>query len=77
MSCPQSRRDWSSVTLKGSMHRTIHHPALEPLKTKFPDTKFLVGEFRGMVTVVVPRENIAAVCTFLRDDSRLRFDLLA
>jgi NADH-quinone oxidoreductase subunit C len=59
------------------MHRTIHHPALEPLKTKFPDTKFLVGEFRGMVTVVVPRENIAAVCTFLRDDSRLRFDLLA
>ncbi|MGH7178666.1 MAG: NADH-quinone oxidoreductase subunit C [Tepidisphaeraceae bacterium] len=59
------------------MPRTISHPALQPLKAKFNDTKFLVGEFRDMVTVVVPRERIAAVCTFLRDDPRLRFDMLA
>ncbi len=59
------------------MHRTIHHPALEPLKAKFPETKFLVGEFRGMVTVVVPRENIVVVSRFLRDDASLRYDLLA
>jgi NADH-quinone oxidoreductase subunit C len=59
------------------MPRTINHPALQPLKAKFPDTRLLVSEFRDMVTVVVPREAIAAVCTFLRDDPGLRYDMLA
>ena len=59
------------------MARTINHPALAPLKSRFPDTKFLVGEFRDMVTVVVPRESIVEVCTFLRDDPELRYDMLA
>ena len=56
---------------------TIDHPALQPLKAAFPATKFLVNEFRGAVTVVVPRENIRAVATFLRDDVNLRYDMLA
>ena len=30
-----------------------------------------------MVTVVVPREHILRVCTFLRDDPSLRYDMLA
>ena len=59
------------------MPRTIQHPALQPLKSKFPETKFLVGEFRDMVTVVVPREAIVPVATFLRDDPGLRYDMLA
>ena len=59
------------------MPRTINHPALAPLKAQFPDTKFLVAEFRDMVTVVVPREAILRVCTFLRDDPTLRYDMLA
>ena len=59
------------------MPRTIDHPALQPLKAKFPETKFLVGEFRDMVTVVVPRQSIVPVCTFLRDDPALRYDMLA
>src|SRR5215207_10767243 len=59
------------------MPRTIQHPALQPLKAQFPETKFLVGEFRDMVTVVVPREVIVPVSTFLRDDSALRYDMLA
>ena len=59
------------------MPRTIHHPALQPLKGKFGDVKFLVGEFRDMVTVIVPREQIVAVCTFLRDQAALRYDMLA
>ena len=59
------------------MARTITHPALQPLKEAFADTKLLVGEFRDMVTVVVPRERIVAVCTFLRDDAKLRYDMLA
>ncbi len=58
-------------------HRTIQHPALQPLKDKFPDVKFLVGELRDMVTVVVPREHILRVCTFLRDEPSLRYDMLA
>lgn len=58
------------------MPRTIDHPALQPLKQQFPDVKFLVAEFRDMVTVVVPRERIVEVCRFLRDDASLRFDML-
>jgi NADH-quinone oxidoreductase subunit C len=57
--------------------RTIDHPALQPLKSRFPDVKFLVGEFRDMVTVVVPREAIVRVATFLRDDPAQRYDMLA
>jgi len=59
------------------MPRTITHAALQPLKSRFPDTEFLVGEFRDMVTVVVPREHIVEVCTFLRDDAALKYDMLA
>jgi NADH-quinone oxidoreductase subunit C len=58
------------------MHH-VTHPALAPLKERFPDTKLLVGEFRGMVTVVVPREKIREVATFLRDSHTLRYDMLA
>ena len=59
------------------MHHSIEHRALAPLKQRFADTKFLVGEFRDMVTVVVPRENLVEVCKFLRDDPALRYDMLA
>jgi len=59
------------------MHHSIDHPALQPLKSRFAETKFFVGEFRDMVTVVVPREKIVEVCAFLRDDPGQRFDMLA
>jgi NADH-quinone oxidoreductase subunit C len=59
------------------MPRTINHPALQPLKNRFPQTKFLVGEFRDMVTVVVPRETILDVSRFLHDEPALAFDMLA
>ena len=57
--------------------RTIAHPALQPLKARFAATKFLVNEFRDMVTVVVPREAIIPVAMFLRDDPAQRYDMLA
>jgi NADH-quinone oxidoreductase subunit C len=63
--------------LKGILSRTIEHPALAPLKAAFSDTTFFVGEFRDMVTVIVPREKIVPVATFLRDDAKLRYDMLA
>lgn len=59
------------------MARTIAHPALAPLKAKFPDAGLKVGEFRDMVTVVVPREHLLAVARYLRDDAGLRYDMLA
>ncbi len=53
------------------MARSIKHRALDPLKAKFPNVGLKVGEFRDMVTVVVPREHILPVCRFLRDDPTL------
>ncbi len=50
---------------------------LEKLKESFPDAIIESGEFRGELTVVIPKEKIVQVCTFLRDDSELRYDLLA
>ena len=58
------------------MHRSIDHPALGPLKAKFPDAKLGVNEFRDQVAVSVPREHLVEVCRFLRDDPGLRYDLL-
>jgi NADH-quinone oxidoreductase subunit C len=59
------------------MAHVIEHPALPALKAKFPQIKFLAAEFRGMVTVVVPRENLLEVATFLRDDFAQRYEMLA
>ncbi len=59
------------------MHRSIEHLCLKPLKQRFGQTKLLVGEFRDMITIVVPRESLLEVCTFLRDDPTLRYDMLA
>ena len=58
------------------MAQTIDHPALAPLKQRFGDAHLLVGHFRDMVTVAVPREKILEVCRFLRDDPSLSYDLL-
>jgi NADH-quinone oxidoreductase subunit C len=59
------------------MARTIEHRALQPVKARFADTKFFVGEFRDMVSLVVPREKLREVCLFLRDDPAMRYDMLA
>jgi NADH-quinone oxidoreductase subunit C len=74
---PERLDDLPRQPHNSKMASTIEHPALAPLKAKFPETKFLVGEFRDMVTVVVPRESILPVCTYLRDDPNLRYDMLA
>ncbi|MEM8872758.1 MAG: NADH-quinone oxidoreductase subunit C [Planctomycetota bacterium] len=54
----------------------IDHPAIEPLKRQFPEIKFLAKDFRGMVSLVTPREKIVEVCAYLRDDPNLRYDHL-
>ncbi|HEX8339492.1 MAG TPA: NADH-quinone oxidoreductase subunit C [Tepidisphaeraceae bacterium] len=59
------------------MARTITHPAFEPLKAACPDIQFKAGEFRDMVTLIVPREHVVRVCQFLKTDDRTAFDFLA
>jgi len=54
----------------------VNHPALPAIKARFADIKFFAGEFRDMVTVVVPREKIVPVCAFLHDEPTLKYDLL-
>jgi NADH-quinone oxidoreductase subunit C len=50
---------------------------LERLKTKFANAISEVNEFRGELTIVIPKERIVEVCKFLKDDNELRFELLA
>lgn len=59
------------------MAKIITHPAFEPLKAAFPEIKFLANEFRGMVTLIVARENLVDIARFLRDDPKLQYDFLA
>jgi len=58
------------------MPHSIRHRALEPLKARFPDAGLRVAKFRDMVSVVVPCESTVPICTFLRDDPALRYDML-
>lgn len=48
--------------------------AVIKLREKFASMVLDVKEFRGQVTVTVPRENIIEICTFLRDS--LQYNLL-
>lgn len=50
---------------------------LEKLRQQFPDAILESKEFRGELTIVVPKEKIVEVCRFLRDDSELRYDFLS
>ena len=50
---------------------------LEKLKNRFGDAALEANEFRGELTVVVPKERIVDICRFLKEDPQLQFDLLA
>jgi NADH-quinone oxidoreductase subunit C len=49
---------------------------LEQLNTRFKDSIVSINEYRGEVTVIVKKEEIVRLCTFLRDDPECRFDSL-
>jgi len=55
----------------------MNNTVLERLKTKFADTTLEAIEFRGELTIIVPKEHIVEVCRFLKEDEELAFDLLA
>jgi len=66
----ESSGAYSSVT-------PIAERAIEKLEAKFPELFFEVRRFRDEVTVYVPREQIVAVATFLRDDEEVRYNYLS
>ncbi|MBW7887727.1 MAG: NADH-quinone oxidoreductase subunit C [Bacteroidetes bacterium] len=47
---------------------------VEKLQAQFPKSILAVNEFRGEITVQLKKEDIVAVCTFLRDDSDCFFN---
>lgn len=50
---------------------------VEALQERFPQSILGAAEFRNETTVDVRKEDIAAVCTFLRDDERCLFNYLS
>ena len=47
---------------------------LENLRTAFPNSIISVNKFRDETTVLVRKQDIVAVCTFLRDDAATLLD---
>jgi NADH-quinone oxidoreductase subunit C len=52
------------------------HPLVARLRSGVGDAVLASHAFRGDATVIVPRDELLAVCRFLRDDAALRFDML-
>jgi NADH-quinone oxidoreductase subunit C len=50
---------------------------LKKLKDKFPDSILEIIEFRNELTLVVRKEDLISIGTFLRDDPELRFNFLS
>jgi NADH-quinone oxidoreductase subunit C len=55
----------------------MNEKVLERLKTKFANAIIDAIEFRGELTIVIPKERVVEVCQFLKEEDGLRFDLLA
>ncbi len=53
------------------------HPVLEKLREFDAQSVAEVLEFRGEITVVVPREKLLRACEYLSTDPTLRFSLLS
>lgn len=50
---------------------------VEALKSRFGEQSIEASEFRGELTIIVPKEKIVEVCRFLKDDQTFKFDFLA
>jgi NADH-quinone oxidoreductase subunit C len=56
---------------------TMNEKVAGRIKAKFTHMKYDAAEFRGELTIVIPKEQIVEVCKFLKEDPELCFDLLA
>jgi NADH-quinone oxidoreductase subunit C len=59
------------------MIEPLNDKVLEKLSAKFHAAVLESNEFRGELTIVVPKERIVEICRFLKEDEGLAFDLLA
>lgn len=55
----------------------LDHPTLPLIKAHFADRRFFASEFRGQTTLVVDRDDLHEVLTFLRDDEQCRYNFLS
>ena len=54
----------------------MNQNVVEKLRGRFGDAVADSKEFRGELTVVVPKEKIVDVCRFLKEDAELSYDML-
>jgi NADH-quinone oxidoreductase subunit C len=50
---------------------------VEKLKAQFGEQTLQFSEFRNELTAIVPKDRIAEICRFLKEDPELSFNLLA
>jgi NADH-quinone oxidoreductase subunit C len=55
----------------------MNERVLAKLKIKYGKAVLESIEFRGELTIVVPKEHIEEICRFLKEDEELEFDMLA
>jgi NADH-quinone oxidoreductase subunit C len=55
----------------------IDHPAAAKLKAQFPNAGLKGAQFRGDTQIIVPREQLVAVVTFLKNEPSLNYNMLA
>jgi len=55
---------------------TLDHPSLPHVRRAFPDAALKASEFRGMTTIICPREQGHRILRFLRDDPNCAYDFL-
>ena len=55
----------------------LDHPTLAVIKDAFPGAGFQATEFRGMATLIVPREKLHEVARYLRDAPECDYDFLS
>ena len=55
----------------------MNEKVADKIKAKFTHGMYDAAEFRGELTIVIPKEQIVEVCKFLKEDNELHFDLLA
>jgi len=52
------------------------HPILQKLQAFHPQSVVSASRFRGELTLAIPREQIRAVCEFLKQEPEVQFDFL-
>ncbi|MCC7408065.1 MAG: NADH-quinone oxidoreductase subunit C [Phycisphaeraceae bacterium] len=55
----------------------LDHPTLPLVKQRFHDLRLLATEFRRQTTLVIPKQNLHQIMTFLRHDPRCDYDFLS